>query len=241
MSILSTTTVGQLVAERPGRSRVFEALGIDYCCGGKLPLEAACRARGLDVRATIDRLEGEDAAQGGASAQVGAAMSLAELADHIEREHHDRLRAELPRLLRLAQKVEHAHGTRDERLHKVRAVLADFTTEMFQHMLKEERVLFPMIRALEHAGAATPGPRGSVARPIAQMEAEHDHAGGALASLRDLTDGFTPPAGACNSYRALLDGLAELERDTHQHVHKENNLLFPGAARLEQTLRPGGR
>jgi regulator of cell morphogenesis and NO signaling len=235
MRILPSSTVGQLVAERPARSRVFESLGIDYCCGGKRPLDEACRDRGLDVAATIEQLEREGAAQDDAGLDV-ASMGLADLADHIERVHHDHLRAELPRLQRLAEKVAQAHASRDPRLGRVQAVLTDFSAQMFAHMLKEERVVFPIIRALERAGTS-PAAHGGLGDAIARMEAEHDESGGALALLRDLTDGFAVPEGACNSHRALLDGLVDLERDTHRHVHKENNVLFPEALRLERQAR----
>lgn len=234
-AISPTRSVGELVRDNPARARVFEEIKLDYCCGGKQPLDAACRARGLDTGSVIDMLNRCDEATDGLRAVENPdTMSLTELADHIERRHHEYLRAELPRLARLIDKVADAHGERDPRLLQLRAVFAPFAENMISHMMKEERILFPLIRALEAAAVPAVPCCGSVANPIRQMEAEHDDSGSTLAVMRELTDGFTPPAGACNTHVALLAALASLEMDTHQHVHKENNVLFPRAIALEQ-------
>jgi regulator of cell morphogenesis and NO signaling len=161
-----------------------------------------------------------------------AALSLGALADHIERTHHAYLREALPVLVEQADRVAAKHDVRDGRLGAVATTVRELADEMFQHMAKEEEILFPLIRGLERdGGGAAHG--GSIANPIRQMEQEHDGAGGALARLRELTDGFACPAEACNTHRALLAGLAYLEADLHMHVHKENNVLFPRALALE--------
>lgn len=244
MAVVPTTTVGQLVVERPGRSAVLERLGIDYCCGGKLPLVDACARKGLDPNLVIDAIARSDAeSDASPGGEDPVTLSLAALADHIEDHHHRRLREELPRILRLADKVAAAHGERDPRLLRVREVAAAFAEEMVDHMEKEERVLFPAIRALESGclesawGRAIP----SLREPVAAMEAEHEQGGDRLGELRRLTDGFSPPPDACGTYRALLDALAELERDTHRHVHKENSILFPKALALESPVSEGSR
>jgi regulator of cell morphogenesis and NO signaling len=232
-------TVGQLVTDRPGRSRVFETLKIDYCCGGKRPLAEACGKRGLDTQAVVELLRKADAEadHGGAGTVDPVALSLTDLADHIEREHHAYLRRELPRLDRITEKVSHVHGEADPRLAEVRRAFCALRDELTSHMMKEETILFPMIRQLEQADGLPSSRCGSIANPIRQMETEHEHAGGALATMRAATDGFQPPEWACNTYRAMLDGLAHLERDMHQHVHKENNVLFPRALELEKRHR----
>lgn len=227
MSIDVRTTVGQLVAERPAVARVFESVGIDYCCGGKVALEDACRAKGLDAHTVAVLLEAQGATSGGARAEVNVtSMGLGELCEHIRRTHHDYLREELPRIGELTRRVEQAHGQDDPRLGQLRRIFLGFADELMVHTEKEERVLFPLIARLE----AGERPSGSVAAPIAELEAEHAEAGAALAQMRSLTDGYACPPGACNTYRAMLDALRTLEQDMHRHVHKENSVLFPRAA-----------
>lgn len=238
MTLDLQTAVGDIVKQRPARSRVFEKLQIDYCCGGKLPLAEACQKREIDPRDVLRELEESDAQPGPDEARpVDAdAMSLAELVDHIERTHHEYLKAELPRLDGLTQKVLDVHGKHDPRLADVRRAFVALREELVGHMMKEEQVLFPIVRQLESATAMPAFHCGSVANPIRQMEYEHDNAGQALATLSELTDGYQPPEWACNTYRAMLDGLKQLEWDLHQHIHKENNVLFPKAMDLEDQL-----
>ncbi len=232
-------TVGGLVAAKPGRSRIFEQLGIDYCCGGKVALAVACDKKGLDTNTVIQMLAAFDSL-GAAPAEAvdPAGMTLAALADHIEQTHHAYLKTELPRLDFITEKVSRVHGDHDPRLAEMRTAFVGLSQEMLSHMQKEEHILFPMIRRLEQSRNASILHCGTLANPIHQMESEHDSAGGAMARMRELTDNFTPPAWACNTYRAMLDALAQLERDLHQHVHKENNVLFPRALEFEQSLAP---
>ncbi len=226
------TTVGDIVARQPLLARVFERVGIDYCCGGKKTLAAACAAKNLDPATFAVLLEAAAQLAGSGPAVDAAAMSLTALADHIEQSHHAYLKDELPQLVAQAEHVATKHAGRDARLADVAATTRELAEEMFSHMAKEERILFPLVRALER-GEAGAGHGGSIANPIRQMESEHDSAGGAVARLRLLTDGFTPDTNACNTHRALLAGLARLETDLHEHVHKENNVLFPRALALE--------
>jgi regulator of cell morphogenesis and NO signaling len=227
-----TDTVGSIVTKRPALSRVFELHGIDYCCGGKIPLADACAKKGLDPQQVLALREAAAAATPVGTVDP-ASMTLTALADHIEATHHAYVRAELPRLEAMTKKVATVHGEHDARLAQVHEVFLGLQWEMTSHMMKEERILFPMIRQLEASDSVPAFHCGSLANPINVMEAEHDQVGGALAKMRELTDGFTPPDWACNTYRAMLDGLAHLERDTHQHVHKENNILFPRAIAME--------
>lgn len=229
-------TVGELVARQPALSRIFEEAGVDYCCGGKRPLEEACRQKGLDPTTFAARLQEAAAAAAGEDYVDAAAMSLGDLADHIEQTHHAYLKRELPRLDFLTDKVSSVHGVHDARLHEIRRVFVQFAGEMSAHMMKEEQVLFPLIRRLEAGSSPQTFHCGSIANPIRQMEREHHGAGDALAQFRSLTDDYTPPDWACNTYRALIDALAYLERDMHQHVHKEDNVLFPRAMAREAEL-----
>jgi regulator of cell morphogenesis and NO signaling len=228
-AITPDSKIGDIVASRPALARIFEQLGLDYCCGGKQKLAEACARRGLAVDTVTIILEaaGQALAENGIEIDA-AAMTLTELADHIESTHHAYVKTELPRLLEMAERVARKHEHHDARLREVAATVQDLTNEMFSHMHKEEAVLFPLVRQID-SGAAGQFHCGSIANPIRQMEAEHESAGGAVARLRLLTDGFTPPADGCNTHRVLLAGLAEFESDLHRHVHKENNILFPRA------------
>jgi regulator of cell morphogenesis and NO signaling len=228
-------TVGAIVASRPALSRVFENAGIDYCCGGKKTLGQACQENGLDVKSLIAKLEqcGSECEE---SLVDAASMSFSELANHIEQTHHAYLKSELPRLLTLADKVASAHGSKDPRLNAVKETLLAFAHELWNHLMKEEQILFPFVRRLESSELPVDFHCGTIRNPIRQMEHEHQDAGAALTRLRELTDNYTAPEWACNTYRALLDALAHLERDMHQHIHKEDNVLFPRAIAREAQL-----
>jgi regulator of cell morphogenesis and NO signaling len=167
-------------------------------------------------------------------------MGLAELVDHIVGTHHAYLHEELPRIDALTLKVASVHGQANPSLHNVRECFVECREELEAHMIKEEHVLFPMIRELEAPTCCACGTRRSISGPIRMMEAEHDSAGDALERMHALTDGYTPPEDACNTYRAMLDALATFERDMHEHVHKENNVLFPRALELEASLLTKG-
>jgi regulator of cell morphogenesis and NO signaling len=223
------TTVGSIVASRPALARLFEQLGIDYCCGGKKPLAELARARGLDPETVLKLIEATSAALAIGSNEVNAAaLSLTELADHIEQTHHTYVKAELPRLVEMADRVARKHAWRDARLPEVAQTVVALAEEMASHMDKEERILFPFVRQIDQ-GAPDGFHCGSIANPIRQMEDEHESAGRAVAHLRELTNGFRPDEHACNTHRALLAGMEEFEGDLHRHVHKENNILFPRA------------
>jgi len=230
----STATVGSFVRQRPSRSRVFESLKIDYCCGGKIPLGQACEKKGIDAAEVLQQLQACDAAAENCNLTDADSMSLTDLADHIEATHHAYLREELPRLDFMTEKVSRVHGDKDDRLFKMREAFVALKAELEPHMMKEEKILFPIVRQLEASTEREQFHCGSVANPIRQMEHEHDQAGNALTILNESTDGYAPPEWACNTYRAMLDSLAQLERDMHQHIHKENNVLFPKAIQLEQ-------
>ncbi len=234
-AINTQTAVGQLVAERPGRARVFEEYGIDYCCGGGKPLAEACRARGLDSSAVLAAIADSDQQPAEAERDWREA-GLTELVDHIQETHHVFMKRELPRLGGMMEKVYQAHRERHPELLQLQNVFEQLRAEIELHLMKEERVLFPIIRQMEHATSMPSFHCGSVQNPISVMVHEHDQAGAALATMRELTAGYTPPEDACNTYRALLDGLAQMEADLHRHIHKENNILFPRTAELEAKL-----
>jgi len=223
-------TVADLVLEQPTRAQVFERFGIDYCCGGRVPLDQACAERGLELAAVLAALD--EPLVPGAEDVDWRERSVADLVGHVVGEHHGYLRGELPPLRELADKVARVHGDSRPELHEVRTTFAAVADELELHMEKEEQILFPACVAIE-AGQAGPFPFGSVAAPISMMIHEHDEVAAGLARLRELTDGFTPPVEACTSYRALYGRLRTLDADTRRHVHEENNILFPRALELE--------
>jgi regulator of cell morphogenesis and NO signaling len=222
-------TVAELVTEKPARSKVFERHGIDFCCGGKTRLADACATRGVPVDSLVDELLALDVHHDEVNPDM---LSLPELIDDIVITHHHPLITELPRLTRMAARVAHVHGDHDDRLASVADAVRNLWDELTAHMANEEQVLFPMIRTLAEVGRS----HESVAATIDALEQDHDDAGNILSQLRRLSDNYTPPEWACNTYRALLDGLRELERDLHTHIHKENNILFPKALQLELRL-----
>jgi regulator of cell morphogenesis and NO signaling len=235
-SPITKVPVGRLVTERLGRSRIFDRLGIDYCCGGRKTLDRACREKGLDVDEVLREIDACDGEPNPDDRVDWASEPMGALIDHIVGTHHASLRRELPRLDAHAEKVARVHGDRHPELIELREVFAGLREELELHMQKEEKVLFPMIKRLEAAEDLPSFHCGSITNPILVMEHEHETVGSALERLRALTGGYTPPDDACTTYRALLDGLADLEADLHRHVHKENNILFPRAGAVEAGL-----
>jgi regulator of cell morphogenesis and NO signaling len=235
MTLLTAdASLGQLVVEHPGLARVFERLGFDYCCSGRTTLGQACAQKGLEVSDVARELASDRSQRAKEDrAQESMVAPLSNLADQIVAIHHAYLRCELPRLATLLLKVSEAHAGHHPELRELLHVFAGLKEELECHMLKEEMVLFPIIKQLEAETGNSGRHCGSVNHPIHVMEDEHASAGAALQRIRALTDGYTPPSDACASYRVLLEGLAELEADLHRHIHKENNILFPQASELE--------
>lgn len=217
-------TVGEIVAERPSQARVFQAFQIDFCCQGGRTLREACELKGLSPDSVIEQLEA-GMREKGEPERNPALLPPVELIDHIVETHHAYLLAELPRLQAMADRVARVHGGHTPSLVKVFNIFCEMADELGGHMMKEEQILFPAIKALNESEMSVLPLDG----PVACMLQEHDDAGGALAKMRELTNGFTPPAEACNTYRALFAGLVELEEDLHRHIHLENSVLFPQA------------
>jgi regulator of cell morphogenesis and NO signaling len=232
-TLSEASQVGDWVADRPSRSRVFEDLGIDYCCGGRRTLGEACASLGLRVELVLGSLrEAAPALQDRDWTRAG----LAELCDHIQGTHHAYLKTELPRVRALVGKVLAAHGERHGELAQLKGAYEMFLAELEAHMAKEEGILFPMIRDIEGAASRPEFHCGTVANPIRVMIHEHDRAGEALSGFRRLTGGYVVPADGCATWRALYDALKGIESDLHMHVHKENNILFPRAVEIETGL-----
>jgi len=239
MNITPDTRIAEIATGNPATIRIFQRFGIDFCCGGKRPLHEVCAEKQMTFGELRTALEDADAP--GAAEMPAADAPLAELVRFIVDEYHADLRGELPRLDQMAAKVIDAHGEKHpELLPALVSTFRGLRQEVEDHMIKEERVLFPYVERLEALAASGEGlpasPFGSIQAPIGMMEHEHETVGKALARLRELTGGYVPPADACNTFRGLYHGLAKLEKDLHEHIHLENNVLFPRAARMEEEL-----
>jgi len=239
MSNVAVKTVRELALENPAATRVFEKFGIDYCCGGKRSIEEACKTANLSLNEVLQSLESAATeAQTTRRERDWPAGSLGDLIAHIKNAHHKYTRDEIARLQPLFEKVCSVHGSKHGELLEVREKFRLLAQELTTHMMKEEMVLFPYIDRMEEAriegGPILPAPFGTVQNPVAMMIHEHDSAGDLLRRLRALTNEYTPPADSCLSYRTLYSALEEFERDLHQHVHLENNILFPRAIEMER-------
>ncbi|MBI4884281.1 MAG: iron-sulfur cluster repair di-iron protein [Actinobacteria bacterium] len=230
MAIDLDMTLAQVVDAHPPLARELERRGLDYCCGGGRTLAEACAWHELDPGLTIVELA---AAVNDSVAAEWTTMTATELVDYLEATHHHYLRDELPRIAKLMDKIVAVHGERHPELAYTASVFAHLCADLEPHMLKEERVLFPMIRELESSTLMPSFHCGSLGNPISVMLFEHDAVGGLLSELRRLTGGYQSPADGCASYVACLAALAELEANTHMHIHKENNVLFPMVLHME--------
>lgn len=230
-------TVSELVQAKPSRSRVFESLGINYCCAGDKTLREACTKKNLDSPAVLTLLQEADSVKEAPGGVNPSSMDLDELVGHIIETHHDYLRSELPRLETLLEKVARVHGDHEPRLREMYHVYGELSADFLRHLRKEEQILFPAIRQLANKDDAFPSGL-SITQPIAQMETEHENTERAFAQLRELSDDFTPPEWACNTYRAAFDGLRDLVENTARHTEKEDRILFVRAIERENALRP---
>jgi regulator of cell morphogenesis and NO signaling len=239
MAVVTTKTVREFTVENTAATRIFEKFGIDYCCGGGQSLEQACEKGNLSLDAVLDALEmAEEAAHAAQEAHDWSREPLGELIAHITRTHHKYTREETARLAALLQKVCSVHGKNHPELSQIRAVFTGLAQELTTHLMKEEMVLFPYIERMEESiiqgEPVLPAPFGAVQNPVSMMEHEHDSAGAALRAIRKASSDFTAPADACISYKTLYQALAAFEADLHQHIHLENNILFPRAVAMEQ-------
>lgn len=240
-AILPSTALGDLVNDHPHLIATLEELQLDYCCGGHRSLGVACGEAGIEVDAAIAALGRSVASPASPPRSDGLRDlvdgTLSSITDHIEQTHHAYLRDELPRLTELAERVVTVHGERHPELAAVRDTLAALRADLEPHLDREEQILFPLVREIDAAWRGGPSANGELRNPVAVLHDDHEQVGELLGRLRDLTDAFTPPPDGCASYRALYDGLHALADDTHLHVHKENNILFPAAIDRERRLR----
>ncbi len=232
-----TMTVREVALDLPESTRLFEQLKIDYCCGGHRPLTEACASAGLEITQVMELLANVSQSKAPANEMDFQKLTLSGLIDHIVETHHNFTKAEMTRLEALTDKVINAHGENHRELIHVGELVHLLCTDLKPHMFKEEQVLFPYIVAMEKARLQSRPipfpPFGTVKNPIRMMMMEHDTAGDLLRDLRIVTKDYKVPPDACMSYRALYEALEGFEKDLHQHIHLENNLLFPKAAAME--------
>jgi regulator of cell morphogenesis and NO signaling len=232
-------TVGQIAAKDIRKAEVFKKLGIDFCCGGKKSLKQACEEKGLDVAVVESALTNANE-----TPQVSEnydRWSPDFLADYIFNKHHQYYYDEAPVIGELLTKVVDHHGDRFPELEEVYRLYVTLVQELNSHFAKEEKVLFPFIKTLVQAkqtgNMQQLQSQFSLSGPIQMMEVDHDAAGDILAELSEVTNSYIAPEGACNSFQFLYRKLKELDEDLHQHIHLENNILFPKALSLEKELR----
>ncbi len=221
MTTPPNATLAELAIRIPAASRVFRRHGLDYCCSGHRALADACRAKDIDPGVVLAELERESTA---ASADVPSfeGRSERELVDHILERYHATLKAELPELIAMAERVEMRHGEKRACPRGLAEHLTRMHTDLLEHMAKEEQILFPLLCA--GGGMAARG-------PITVMTREHEDHGESLRGVRELTTNLAPPIGACATWRALYLRLEQLETELMEHIHLENNVLFPRALR----------
>jgi regulator of cell morphogenesis and NO signaling len=237
MAIATTQTVGEIAADYPNATREFEKLGIDYCCGGNRTLGEACASAKISVDEALERLAKSTSAAPITSGSDWQNQPLTDLIAHITGKHHVFIREESPRIEALAAKVVSVHGKNHPELTQVQEIFAGVAAELSVHLMKEEQVLFPYVLRMEESVVSgepvPPSMFGTVVNPVRMMMQEHDGAGDALRTLRSATKDYTLPDDTCISYRTLYQALQDYEADLHQHIHLENNILFPRAVAME--------
>jgi len=237
MEGLGFTKVSKIVAQNYRAARVFTMYGIDFCCNGGISLEEACQRQGADLSTVIKEVEAALALPG--EVDYGG-MGLVDLIQHIEQVHHSYVRDTVPSLVNYLAKLCRVHGERHGELFEVQALFEQSAVDLLQHLGKEEQILFPYIQALVASREgqfelSTPH-FGHLQNPITMMEAEHEEEGRRFRRMSELTNGFRPPRDACQTYTVAFAVLEEFEADLHKHIHLENNILFPRALEMYQTI-----
>ena len=238
MTISKENTVASVVTKNIKTAHIFKKHGIDFCCGGGISLEKACGKNNVNIDVLMNDLSLIDIVTD--KSQDFDTWELDTLIDHIVNTHHSYVSESVHILSQYANKVAKVHGHHYEFLLEVNTLFHQVAEELISHMQKEEQVLFPYIKSLvaskKNNNTSTPPPFGTVTNPIAMMEHEHENAGEVLRKIAALTNNYTAPDGACNTFKALYSKLEEFEQDLHQHIHLENNILHPKAIILEKEL-----
>jgi regulator of cell morphogenesis and NO signaling len=239
MTTLQERTVADVVTENIKAAHIFKKHGIDFCCGGGISIKKACEKAKIDPETLESELLNLDTIQDRAHDYNNWKLDF--LTDHIINVHHHYVEESSPLLLQYSKRVNHVHGHHYTELAEIEALVTQVVQAMAAHQKKEELILFPFIKKLvkvERENGEVPAIHfGTVENPIRMMEEEHEEAGEILRKIAKLSNNYTLPEGACNTYRAFYSKLEEFEQDLHQHIHLENNILFPKALNLEKKLK----
>jgi regulator of cell morphogenesis and NO signaling len=231
----SEKTIGELVAADYRAAKVFEKYGIDFCCGGKVPLLDACREKGIDPVAISGEIEaaGNEPME---QSQNYAAWGLPFLADYIINTHHAYLDENMHKISAYADKIAQVHGDMHPELIEIVTIFARIATDMAAHLREEEEVFFPAIKRIDAAARSgtepDAGDRETIKICLAKLDHEHEVIGDAVHTIRDLSNNYAIPGDVCNTFMLTYRMLKKFEDDLHKHVHLENNILFPKAAKL---------
>ncbi len=232
MNTIAKNPVGNIVRDFPASARVFASYGIDFCCGGKKPLEDVCEQKGIDTGEVVKSILNNQNSGTGPVPRFNQ-WSPAFLCDYIENNHHAYVKAMLPVIKQWTNKVARVHGELHPETVEIAASFDRLVVEMMNHLEKEEKQAFPLIRKVcDDQSIYSPEPARKLQQLIEEMEEEHDGAGSIMHKIREISNDFQPPEGACNTFKASYEALEDFEKDLHQHVHLENNILFPNAQAL---------
>ncbi|MEO9967956.1 MAG: iron-sulfur cluster repair di-iron protein [Reichenbachiella sp.] len=239
MKIREEETIANIVKKDFRTAQIFNSHGLDFCCGGKKELAEACEEQGVDTQLVMSQLM---LAMTDKNDEITyETMSNTELIAHIVEVHHKYIEESVPYLSQLLRKIAEVHGERHQELETVRDIFDEATDALYDHMKKEELILFPAIVDMEKAKSQDkPLPQlafGSISNPIQAMEGEHDFEGESFKSIARLTDNFTPPDDACSTYQVAFAKLKEFVDDLHRHIHLENNILFENAVAIELEIK----
>lgn len=235
MKLTQDTIIGELVAEDYRSAQVFKNHKIDFCCQGNRSIQTVCEEKELDSTSLLKEIE---AIQQENSAETTNFQSwpLDLLADYVEKKHHRYVEQQIPIIKEYLKKIVQVHGGKHPELNEIESLFNTSAGEFAMHMKKEELILFPLIRKLIATANSGKNVEGSVAGPIKKMMQEHEDEGERFRKIAKLSDDYTPPVGACNTYKVTFNLLQEFENDLHTHIHLENNILFPNSITFEKEL-----
>ena len=229
-------TIGEIVAQDYRTAAVFEQFGIDFCCKGNRTIQDACAAKNISSDAVIQQLTALPPANL-VTEEDYKQWPMDKLSNHIEERHHGYINEKMPLLLQYLEKVSKVHGKEHPEVVDIYELFRECAAELSMHMKKEELILFPFIRKMAGSNQLAKMPHfGTVENPVNMMRHEHDTEGERFRKIAVLSNDYTPPADACNTYRVSYAMLKEFEQDLHLHIHLENNILFPAAIQREKEL-----